>query len=651
MTSPRALRALSALAAAAALVVPATAAAQHEMPPPGPGFLEGPGEWGKIELIATEVVTNQDDLVADVAVDPSLDYAYLANWSDATCAETSEAGGRNAPDAGVWVVDISDPENPEEVGFIAWSQDSRPGEGMQALEVDTKWFTGTLLVANNEQCGLQGKGGVSLFDVSDPLKPKKLSTHFGDRGFADFQDIHSAFAWQAGENVYVVMTDNAEATDVDILDITNPKRPRLIAEFNLNTFIEGGIDQPDLGLSQSFLHDMVVKEIDGRFIMLLSYWDGGFVALDVTDPTNPVYLYDTEFAEIDPELAAAFPDTMLPPEGNAHQAEFSIDNEFFFASDEDFSPYRSIFTVDTGPNAGEFMAGEFGWTEPIVMQEGQMVSGVTVFGGYGCPESTDDVPTAAEIRAQEGLSADTDVILVLERGPVDDPRVSYESCFFSQKVEFAQNLGYDAVIIANHHVGAQSGEAPDAHFCGSMGHEFEVTIPGICIGHRAMHLLFGLAPSYDYAAGNEPVVGAIGEMVTMEAMFDGWGYVHLFDAETGEELDTFAIDEAHDPDFAFGFGDLTVHEVAVDPQDPSLAYLSYYSGGLRAIQIQCPAGTPYDPDDPPADKSTCELVEVGGYLSPEGNDFWGVETFVGDDGRTYILGSDRDSGLWIFADP
>ena len=82
--------------------------------------------------------------------------------------------------------------------------------------------------------------------------------------------------------------------------------------------------------------------------------------------------------------------------------------------------------------------------------------------------------------------------------------------------------------------------------------------------------------------------------------------------------------------------------MATDPNDPSLAYLSYYAGGLRAVQIQC---------SNPADNGTCELVEVGGYLDPEGNDFWGVETFVGEDGFTYILGSDRDSGLWIFRDP
>jgi hypothetical protein len=40
-----------------------------------------------------------------------------------------------------------------------------------------------------------------------------------------------------------------------------------------------------------------------------------------------------------------------------------------------------------------------------------------------------------------------------------------------------------------------------------------------------------------------------------------------------------------DPASAEGFGDLSVHEVATDPTDPDVAYLSYHSGALRAIQI------------------------------------------------------------------
>jgi hypothetical protein len=62
-----------------------------------------------------------------------------------------------------------------------------------------------------------------------------------------------------------------------------------------------------------------------------------------------------------------------------------------------------------------------------------------------------------------------------------------------------------------------------------------------------------------------------------------------------------------------------------------------------AIQIQCAD---------PKDMSTCEPLQVGGFRdTEEGSDFWGVETFVGDDGFTYILASDRDRGLYIFRDP
>jgi hypothetical protein len=44
------------------------------------------------------------------------------------------------------------------------------------------------------------------------------------------------------------------------------------------------------------------------------------------------------------------------------------------------------------------------------------------------------------------------------------------------------------------------------------------------------------------------------------------------------ELDTYAVPQAHDPAFASGFGDLSVHEVATSAVQPDLAYYSYYAG-------------------------------------------------------------------------
>jgi hypothetical protein len=330
---------------------------------------------------------------------------------------------------------------------------------------------------------------------------------------------------------------------------------------------------------------------------------------------------------------------------NAHQAEFTADNRFFIGTDEDFGPYRARVVTDDG---GIYDAGEFGWTVPISTIEGG-VNGPTVYGGYGCPSDRGEIPPASTLTLAPGEEA----ILVMQRGPVGDPSESGDACFFSEKVETAQLLGYDVAIIAQHHSGSLEGVGPDAYFCGGQGHQFDIEIGALCIGHRAMHELFDDTPRYklsDYPEAT-PAIGTVGDKITVTSQFDGWGYVHLFDANTLVDLDTFAIPEAMDPDFASGFGDLSVHEVATDPTDPSLAYLSYYAGGLRAIQIQCPEGTPYVPTM--TDTSNCELVEVGGYLDPLGNDFWGVEVIPDPDnpGEVLILASDRDYGLFIFRDP
>ena len=591
---------------------------------PDEGHLLGSGEWGKIELVGQLTVSDAEpDLIADVAVDPSGDYAYLSRWGGSACPGPEGDG----PDGGVYVIDISDPANPVEVGFIRTHQDTLVGEGIQVITVTTSAISGEILAINHEGCGKNYKGGFSLWDVTNPLKPKKLSEHFGDvirgGGALDANQYHSVFIWDAGDRAYLVASDDEETTDVDIFDITNPKKPRLIADLDLNAFVAGGVAQPELGLTDSFLHDIVVNEIDGRWIMLLSYWDGGYVLLDVTDPANPVYLGDTEFAAIDPELLEQT-GIALTPEGNAHQAEFTIDDRFIIATDEDFDPYRLEVTFADG----DFIA-KAGTNTTI--EQAEAISGTPIFVGLACPgDAEGPVPTAPDLPGDE--------IAVVERGV----------CFFTEKVtEVLAAGGYEAVIIMNR-------EGSDA--CGSVfGPSVEGAIPTIMIGRDAGFALFDVAfdltACLDATQEVAPIaIGTVGDPITgVSSQFDGWGYVHLFDAQTLEELDTFAIPEAMSEAFAEGFGALSVHEVAVDPQDPSLAYLSYYAGGLRALQIQC-GGAPYDPDVT-VDTSTCVLVEVGGYLDPAGNNFWGVQTFVGDDGFTYILASDMDSGLWIFRDP
>ena len=626
-------RALTSLTTAMALLLGTLSpAAGHDQHGPGAGHLKGSGAWGNIELVGVGRVTTTPELVADVAVSPDGRWAFLANWGEPDCAGP-ETGGQRSPDAGAWVVDISNLSAPKTVGFIPSSQDSRPGEGMQVVRITTGFFSGDMLVMNNEQCGKNGKGGVSLYDVTDPRKPVKLSEHFGDRGGisrGDANDIHSSFAWDTGDSAYVVIVDNFETTDVDILDITNPKRPRLIKELDLDTLYPG-ITQTQLGLVQVFLHDIVVKQINGRWVMLLSYWDGGIVQLDVTDPANPTLIGDTDYQNPDPVLLERT-GVSLPPEGNGHQAEFTIDNRFFITTDEDFAPYgaTNFEIVTPAAAAGTYASVPVPGAAPIDILADKVLNGPTVYGGYGCPGSA-PIPRPENVPGYLAqLGPGDEKIVVLQRGPTGDPSAPEATCFPGEKAHNAVLAGWDAVLLVQRHGGT---EAPP--FCGSGA--FVDVVVGVCTNHEAYHKLFNTPVNFTtYPDG--PAIGTIGGKIRSTAKFDGWGYVHLYsNTKNGSkfpELDTYAIPEAHDPAFATGFGDLTVHEVATDPQAANRAYLSYYAGGLRSLEIRCTG-------------PKCELVEVGGYLDPNGNNFWGVEAFVRD-GQTYILGSDRDSGLWVF---
>jgi hypothetical protein len=46
--------------------------------------------------------------------------------------------------------------------------------------LNTTRFKGDILVSNHESCGAQDKGGFSVHDVSNPLKPSPLVVNYGD---------------------------------------------------------------------------------------------------------------------------------------------------------------------------------------------------------------------------------------------------------------------------------------------------------------------------------------------------------------------------------------------------------------------------------------------------------------------------------------
>jgi hypothetical protein len=564
-----------------------------------------PGSSENVELVGRAPIEGAaPGRVADVAAYGS--YAYLTVRDPENCA------GDNA--AGVAVFDASDPTNPTQVGFIDATSGSLPGEGAQVIDVQSAAFSGQLLVTNNENCNDEGLGGLSLVDVTDPLNPQPLAENFGDTTTFPISETqtatvtneyHSAFAWTDGDSTYAVGVDNYEAIDIDIFDVTDPTAPTLIAEVGFPDFPQVRQDPPPLGDS-NFHHDVVVKEIDGVQTMLASYWDSGWVILDVSDPANPVYLRDFDYADVEPFIDELGLPEGSEPEGNAHQAEFTPDNRFFIGTDEDFGPYRLLMSNEEDGTVSNATQGSD--TPPVTPDA--PFGGATVFVGRACPSADDP-----EVPAGNGE------IAVVERGV----------CTFQEKADaVAAAGGYSGMIIMNR----EGADACAGILTPLVAADFPILFVGRDTGFALFDEDFDLDACLagDGSATSDIPIGTTGDTVSFSATFDGWGYVHLVDANTMEDIDQYAIDESLDEDFAQGFGALSVHEVAVDPERDGLAYLSYYSGGLRVIE--------YGEDG---------IEEVGHFIDDEGNDFWGVEYWTSPETcQDYILASDRDSGLYIF---
>ena len=313
-----------------------------------------------VELVGKLRLTSFEGDISDVSALQTADgrwFAYVGDW------------GAHCPTGGVHVVDITDPANPTRAGFLNSGGFGYVTEGLQALHVDTAAFTGDILVVSNEWCRTSGNprnmpGGITIWDITEPTEPKQLVRAFGDFDLFGNRanESHSVIAWDVGDNVYAAAIDNNEAfDDVDIFDITDPRNPVLLSEtglFDLN------VDPPVARWPAEFeafgqeptSHDFdVLQKPDGTWHLMVSYWDAGWVDLDVTDPANPTFVEDSTYAECDQVVQEATGEC-LQPEGNAHQGEWNADGSLFIGTDEDFSPTRatapSIPRSSAAPSSG-----------------------------------------------------------------------------------------------------------------------------------------------------------------------------------------------------------------------------------------------------------------------------------------------------------
>ena len=264
-------------------------------------------------------------------------------------------------------------------------------------------------------------------------------------------------------------------------------------------------------------------------------------------------------------------------------------------------------TITSGLYAGtDYTATSASATPPIVA--GTSISGSPTFVGEAC-----------------GALAPGSGIALVERG----------TCTFQVKLDNIKAAGYSSGIVFN----ALRTDCMAQVRMAAAG-----DIPFVFVSRLTGLQLLGVAGVTDANACTTatPPTGSPSASTTIEAVFDGWGYVRLFSTDIPHksggkkggagsisQIDTYAVPESQDPAFASGFGHLSVHEVAMSSQQ-GIAYISYYAAGLRVVRY-----------------GKKGIEEVGAFIDEGGNNFWGVEAWRDETGQEYILASDRDYGLYI----
>ena len=236
--------------------------------------------------------------IADVAVYKG--YAYLNSWDDPDCAR-----------GGTYVVDIRNPAAPKEVGFIPAQPATTTARARTWCRINTPAFQGDMLAVNDETYG----SNVGLTTTAAcprprygarrlrPLRrdrPREPDAARAGRGRPDRDDdgtrdagarpvansYHSVFVWQDGPRAFLVACDNIELTDVDIFDITDPASPECRSA--TSTWSSGSRRSSTARTRRGgdvFHHDMVVKQIGGRPVMLST--TGTPATCSSTSPTRP----------------------------------------------------------------------------------------------------------------------------------------------------------------------------------------------------------------------------------------------------------------------------------------------------------------------------------------------------------------------------
>jgi hypothetical protein len=295
------------------------------------GFGSVRGSEGRQE---PEAQTRNTEIVGHVA--PKQDGGYGDVWAHRDVAYLgSLRQGDCRPPNGVWAIDLSDPAKPRPLASFAKFPGS-DGEDVWVGAVRTKAFKGDLAAVGIQPCSRQGQGfaGMALFDVTNPARPKELGRlatglPVGVHELGVVQRPDGRVLALAAAN-YSFNLSQGRRGDLRIVDITDPRRPRELADWDVRRDGPADLRGQLAARRDVFAHS--AWPFDKGNKAYVSFWSAGVQFLDISDPAAPRLIGQTPYR---------------PEDGyrGAHSGWFNKDETLFVQNDE------AMRTVGSGSRA------------------------------------------------------------------------------------------------------------------------------------------------------------------------------------------------------------------------------------------------------------------------------------------------------------
>lgn len=268
-------------------------------------------------------------------------YAYVGQWGFGDWAAGSK--DRFCPSGSstsVLVVDSRNPSNPQVVARLQNPPNTSIEDVVVYTELYGRFKGRDIAVGGIQYCGdsrydASADRGLMLWDVTSPATPVQvgyLNTGCCTRGVHEFEvehrsDLRRTFAYAAvPTSHYPDSTTPSGYRDVNgfgdfrLIDITDPTNPLQVSDWSVQD--AGGPFDAGQGCDADANYGHGAEPSDDGKLVFLSYWDSGFIALDVTDPALPVFKGRTTY----PANA----------DGDAHSSSYDDARKLLFTADEDF---------------------------------------------------------------------------------------------------------------------------------------------------------------------------------------------------------------------------------------------------------------------------------------------------------------------------